>query len=657
MHSLAKWLIGSLLVLVLLTLTGVVAVEHYLPQWIRDTVASRTGRELKLGDVEIIWSPHPGLRLRQASLANADWSARPQMLKADVLSARLDLLRALGGELVLPEIEIRGARIWLEHTRDGRRNWDMRSTDRPSAAGPVSVPEIQHLIIDDTRVNYTEPGRDTDLTVTLQSHPDSGQSLPLKADGKGHYRNSPFLLRFRGDPLQQLYAEQQRYTLKLQVTAADTLAQVSGQILNPQQLTQAGLNLHLRLAGPNMERLTALTGLALPSLPPYQIQGQLHHQGEKWTLRDLNGKVGDSDLQGSLSLDLSQSLPLLSADLTSQRLDFDDLGVLTGAPPQAGPGETASERQAREQRRLEKTDRVLPDDPLDLEHLRRMNASVHFIGKHVQAGKLPVDQVQIRFQLEDGELDFTPLTFHIGGGQIRNTLHIDASHDRPTAKWEAELEQIDLRQVFRDLDMADDSVGRVGGRAKLWLQGRSVAEMLSTADGGLYLLMSGGTLDHLLVEVAGLDVTEAIGTWLTNQAPDPIDCAYADLQARSGTLNLETFIVDTPDTLFTADGKVDFGRETLDIGIYPRPKDTSLLSARSPLRVSGTLGDPTLRPGSEAVVKGLSAVALTAVAGPVAALVPLIETGPGGEARVCNGLVSHMQTEERRQDARGRDAQ
>lgn len=49
--------------------------------------------------------------------------------------------------------------------------------------------------------------------------------------------------------------------------------------------------------------------------------------------------------------------------------------------------------------------------------------------------------------------------------------------------------------------------------------------MLSSLDGGMRLSMSGGTLDALLVELAGLDLGEALLLWLGEQRTVPNRCA------------------------------------------------------------------------------------------------------------------------------------
>jgi len=89
------------------------------------------------------------------------------------------------------------------------------------------------------------------------------------------------------------------------------------------------------------------------------------------------------------------------------------------------------------------------------------------------------------------------------------------------------------------------------------------------------------------------------------------------------------------DILFTARGTVNLDTELLNVKLSPHPKEVSLFAARSDLHIGGTLANLQVRSGPATLVKGAAAAALAAVAGPVAALVPLVETGGGRESVAC----------------------
>jgi hypothetical protein len=95
------------------------------------------------------------------------------------------------------------------------------------------------------------------------------------------------------------------------------------------------------------------------------------------------------------------------------------------------------------------------------------------------------------------------------------------------------------------------------------------------------------------VELAGLDFTESAAVFLSTDTGVKIECAYTDLQARSGMVTIHPLVVDTTDTKFKGHGKIDLRQEKLNLTVEPYPKDFTILSSRGPLHVSGTFKKPS----------------------------------------------------------------
>jgi uncharacterized protein involved in outer membrane biogenesis len=257
--------------------------------------------------------------------------------------------------------------------------------------------------------------------------------------------------------------------------------------------------------------------------------------------------------------------------------------------------------------------------------------------------KVPLDSVSLEMKLEEGHLALKPLKFGIGDGNVSSNLEVSAA-DRPIqGTLETEIQHVNLKKVVQPFDIAEDTVGLIGGRAKFWMRGDSIADFLDSADGGLYLLMTNGQLDGLLTEVAGFDWGEAMVALFNNQNNVDIRCAYLNLHTNDGVTNIKNAIIDTEDTVFAATGSLDFGQETLDIVLEPHPKDMSLFSTRAPLHMEGTFKNPSFSPGTAALAtQAAFSAALTAVAGPVGTILPFIEPGLTDDSNFCSGLIDSV---------------
>ena len=146
------------------------------------------------------------------------------------------------------------------------------------------------------------------------------------------------------------------FPLQAEVSAGSTRAAVVGTLTDP--LNLGALDLRLKLSGTSMANLYPLTGITLPDTPAYSTDGHLlarlkEEGGALFRYENFNGKVGASDLHGSLTFVARQPRPKLSGKLTSEQLRFADLGPLIGADSNA-------EKQKRGQTSRQPGDKVLP---------------------------------------------------------------------------------------------------------------------------------------------------------------------------------------------------------------------------------------------------------------------------------------------------------
>ncbi|WP_163591804.1 AsmA family protein, partial [Klebsiella pneumoniae] len=89
-------------------------------------------------------------------------------------------------------------------------------------------------------------------------------------------------------------------------------------------LNLGALDLRLKLSGTSMANLYPLTGITLPDTPAYSTDGHLlarlkEEGGALFRYENFNGKVGASDLHGSLTFVARQPRPKLSGKLTSEQ--------------------------------------------------------------------------------------------------------------------------------------------------------------------------------------------------------------------------------------------------------------------------------------------------------------------------------------------------
>jgi uncharacterized protein involved in outer membrane biogenesis len=150
--------------------------------------------------------------------------------------------------------------------------------------------------------------------------------------------------------------------------------------------------------------------------------------------------------------------------------------------------------------------------------------------------------------------------------------------------------------------------------------------------------MGQGRMSNLVLEVAGLDIAEALKFLIGKDKEVRMRCAYADFSVIDGLATARAVAIDTTDTALLLKGQFSFKDEKLDMTLLPKPKDKSPVSIRVPIIIGGTFAHPSIAPkGGPLVLRGAAAAALAAIAPPLA-LLGLIETGPGKDAACGPGV-------------------
>ncbi|GAB6196655.1 AsmA family protein [Lysobacter xanthus] len=623
---------------VLLAIAVVVLVVLWDWNWFRRPlekyVHARTGRVLHIrGDLDVDLGWVPTVTADRITFSNADWAKRPLMAKADRVRARVELKPLFRGHVRIPSIRLDRPTLNLETGKHGG-NWVFRKKDDSK-----SDVQFRNLWIDDGHFEFLDPVHRTDIAVRVATEAAKGDAPPpIVAKGDGHWQGNAFTLNGRAESPLQLKDRESPYRVDVHASAGRTKAHARGTLLDPLRLRD--FDLRLALSGQNLEDLYPLLGLALPPTPPYTLDGQLTRdaKGDRtvWHYDRFKGRVGDSDLSGTASVEVGGPRPYLRGKFVSHRLDFDDLAGFVGGAPRAGGGESTNPELAAKAARNAGRARLLPDEPYKLDKLRAMDADVTLRANRIEAIALPLDDMDAHLKLQNGLLRLEPLNFGVAGGDIRSTIRMDARESPIRTRAQISARGLNLGQLMPRMELAKEAVGRVGGEASLAGTGNSIAAILGSSDGTVGVGMGRGRISNLVMELAGLDVQESLKFMLTKDRQVPVRCAFGDFAVNNGVMGAKALAFDTTDTIIIGEGRISLRDETLNLKLRPRPKDRSLFSFRSPLFVTGTFKQPSFHPDMKRVgLRAALAVALANIA-PPAALLATLELG-GGKDADCGG--------------------
>nr|WP_315239458.1 AsmA family protein [uncultured Albidiferax sp.] len=651
----SRWRMG--LAAVLLCATGGVAVGEwrgwpFLAAPLQNFLSDTLDRKVRFADEGAAATGFAvrfigGIRLETKLLhiAAPAWSNTTHMLRAEDVALALrygDLWRAYQGEPIrIHSLQARTLDGHIERMADGRASWQFGKTPPVAAPDtPTRLPEFGTLRVANGLVHYVDAPLSANLDATLSLVPGSvqadGQTTSLvKIEAQGRYRKQPLKIQLASSAV--LPSEGGKTsTLPVAVTLNATVgrAQLDFKGTAPDALQPQNFSGDFSLKGPSLAAVGDPLGVTLPTTAAFKTNGTLVKTGGRWQVVVKDATVGASRLNGAFTYEPSGRVPLLSGKLGGSRLLLVDLGPVVGttsAEMADAAAPVATNAQAK--------GRVLPDRAFDLPALRAMDANVLInIGEvDLNTSYLePLEPLSVHLELQGGVLRLHHLVARTAQGQLRGEVALDGRAQ--TALWTADLRWDAVRlerwlKITRTNGAPPYVSGQLYGEAKLAGQGRSTAQILASLQGTARTTLRNGSVSHLGVELAGLDIAQGLGMLVKGDDALPVQCAVADLVAKDGSFRPKVMVVDTADSAVWIDGSLSLATEALDLRAVVVPKDFSPLSVRTPIKVQGTFSNPQVSLEKGPLAKKAAASLLLALVNPLAAVIPWIDLGDADAAQ------------------------
>lgn len=597
-------------------------------------VASRAlHRKVQLGRFSAhLLRRSPTVILQQLQVANPSWVSGAQMATIGRVSAAIDVLPLLGGKVVFSRVEVDDAQLDLVRDAEGRASWDFNAAAEnpknalpPKPVGkPLRLPAVRLFTLRGGALRVDDALHKVRFEGSIAANENSAhpELEPLRIAGHGELNGEPFDLTFQGSALFNLRLDRP-YSFSSEVRAGPMVAAAQGEIDRPFDLQHFGVGLNVR--GQNLAGLYYLTGLSLPFTPPFEFIGRMRSDSGKFSVRDIQAHIGQSDLRGELTVDSTAVRPRLTANLFSHALNLADLAPSVGAgvPNTTGtaslqaPGAQGTQRGP------------LPDYKFQFDRLQSTDAQVLLRADSVKASRAPIKALTLNVKTQEGVLSIDPVELTLPEGRMTGAVRIDTRHGVGLAAIDLRLQDVDLSQ-FKPAKMATAPLeGSLLSRVELKGKGNSVHEILGSSNGTITAIIPHGSIRQAFAELTGIDVARGLGLLLSgSQKQDTIDCGVMAFRVQDGLARAEPLKLATDSVTITGSGSFNLQSESLDLVLRGQPKKVSPFRLRAPIVVGGTFAKPSIgiKPGSLLAQAGVAA-ALGVVATPAAAVLAFVDPG------------------------------
>ena len=625
--------------------------------WLNAKVSEAIDRPFAIvGDLKVHWErpsesiipnqrtwrdyiPWPHLYANDVHVGNPAGLPQRDMANVRQFSFSLNPFALLSHTINIPVLRFDGPKVELLRTDATHYNWVYKHEEKESKWKL----DLERLVLSRGQIHVLDAVTKADVTAdvdTLANDPTYGIAWKLR----GTYNEVPVGGGGKAGAVLSLQDQDAPFPVQADMHGGPYHLALEGTVTRPAKL--AGVDLRLKLGGPSMARLDDLTGLVLPETPPFTTEGHLtgtlaDEGRSRWTYDKFTGKVGESDIGGTLTFQAGKPRNKLTATVNSHQLRFADLGPLVGADSNA-------DKKKRGVAAVQPQSKALPVEKFKTEKWKALDADVRFTADRiVKTADLPLSKLNTHLTMNNGVLTLNPLNFNFAGGSVSSHIKLDASAgsngkgDAIKATLDATARQIKVKQLFPQVEKIQQATaGDIYAETKLTATGDSVAEMLAKSNGEVKGLVSEGVVSKLLLEEAGLNVGNIIVTKLFGDKQVKLNCLASDLAVKNGVAETRTFVLDTEEAIVDINGWVNLNNEQMNLRVKPETKQLRLFTLRTPFYVKGTFKQPDLSLDKKVLaIKGGAAAALAVVAAPVAALLPLINTGPG-EDSPCSSLLA-----------------
>lgn len=661
----AKIFIGSLLALATLLALLTVALLNFdwnrAKPWLSQHVSDATGRSFAIhGNLSLTWHvpdtmelgwrhwvPWPRLNASEVVFGNPAWARDPAMAEVREITFSVNPFSLLDKTISIPLLVLDSPTLSLERRQIGVDNWSFSKEGHQEQLPEKDVEtlpstwklDVHQFALNKAKLYLVDAVKQVDVQVNIDNLKKEKRDHQLRWELDGTFNGEAITGQGRAGSMLSLRKKRAGYPVEGNLKLGKTTISARGAVSEP--FKPGILDLHVRISGASMAHLYPLLDVALPETKAFSLEGHLvgtpEAAGRKWRLDRFRGRMGESDLAGTLTYQVRAPRPFLEGSVTSSFLNFDDLAPLIGADSQ-------EDKSRRGSKVIQPANKLLPVEDFHPERWAGVDADIEFVGRKIMRSKqLPISNLVTHIRLKESELALAPLKFKIAGGNFESNLHMNGKTSPVKAEMTMSARHLHLKQLFPGLEGLQSSTSEINGDAVLTATGNSVAAMLASANGEVKAIVHQGSLNGRLLDRMGMKLGSSIATQFFGDSQVMLNCAANDFIVEKGIMRARTVFIDTDEATIYVNGDIDLAQEKIALEIRPDSKGMRLMAPDSPLYVTGSFLKPKVvdtDKGMQAfaqAMKAAGAASLDALVPAAASLLPLMLVGPG-ERSDCHSM-------------------
>jgi len=583
---------------------------------IAEAVKEETGRDLVIeGDLELTFFPWFAVNVGKTTLGNApDFGDEPFLSfeEARLSIGVMPLIRGQG--LKIGAVVLDSLRLNLAAAEDGRNNWqDMaeHSEAQPDPVPGLDVEEVSQgqdiglgiasIEITDAAVTYSDAqaGESYSLSNFNLVTGQVGSSDPIDISSSFDFELQP--ADISGD---------------FAIETALVPSEEHGIVLGDAEISTMGIDATVSVANDlsgasiqvdafSLKSLMTRLGIEPPVTADPDVLGKIIFDGDVKLGDDVIAVSGvelvvdDTTFKGDLSVARDEA-GTISISLAGDSIDVDRyMEPATGAAAASG-------------------DAVPVEIPVDL--IRALNVRGNLTLDAAQMSGMEFENVELGLNAQDGDLRLYPIAADFFSGKYQGDVRINAAGSTPVLSVNENISGVSLGSLAQAMFDQQNVTGTINGSFKLGGSGENLAAIQRSLGGSISMELLDGTFEGTDV---WYELRRARALYKQEPAPEPelpARTRFSNVKAtgpvRDGVFHNDDLFAELPFMQLTGGGRVDFAAGEVDYRMSARVLEQpefvegateeeleEFTEAVIPLRITGSLLDPTIAPDIEEMLK------------------------------------------------------
>ncbi|MEH6548711.1 MAG: AsmA-like C-terminal region-containing protein [Pseudomonadales bacterium] len=566
--NIVRVLVGLILLLALAFAVGISLTLNGLAAPATFFIKQLTGLDSRIeGDIEVTLGFTSSLKIN--GLVISDQIDGREVLRAELLTAEFGPLLLFQQHLQLDEVTADGVTLNIDTATltNNDKDWKQQLRQKkplfldPESVWQLSV-NLDQLNLSDIHVLLMDRKRNLQSQLQLDS---GAGNIPWFGQGQlefiGNFHDNHYVLTLSFPGLELLLDPSSIWKADANLQLHDLVAKLQ---LNHNKNATAMLN----ISGDSFDKLASILQTELPPLKNYELSATLAETPTGYHLNESRLRIGNSELSGNVTLELTNK-PQLNVTLRSSQIFLDDFP--------SGGWEFLDNNDDR-------------SNPTSNRHIVDLfNANFDIAFDDVRSGDESLGSGSAMAQIIDGTAILAPLHLSLPGGDLLLEAELKEGQRGTDIYLSAKVEDFDYGILARRRKPDSDVRGKLDLDISLRSDTVDIVDLLRNADGHFNFALWPENFESDVFDLWAVDLVTA-GAGRHDDISE-LNCVVARFTMEQGQMDAQSLFVDTSGMQVLGRGKVDFHQQQIDLVLAPQPKGRHFISAATPVGIKGSFED------------------------------------------------------------------